>query len=216
MKKIRFILNVFVIRLFKKIQKHKIKIQIILLSLIVLIFSSYIGCLIYSNINDIERYDNIALYKTNDYLLLNNQDTYIDVSNRSNVFFPKYDDFVNKDIINGFYIFDGRMTITRTSLSFVLELKFENLQEYEEYLTYEMDRCSYTNKYNISHKNYECLITIDKNITYYRYNKDIPYAFGMLCYNKDRLIIRYVYFEECEGPVEKNFKIVFKNTNCDW
>lgn len=197
--------------------KNKEKKIIILISivsfLIVLITISLIGI---ADSKKILKYDDLNLYKSNNYELLNNNDIYKRTSNNCKLFIPEYNDFEYSQFANGFYIFDGTNTLTYTSVSFVLELQFNTTQEYEQFILYEHDRCEYTNKYNIIYHGYECFVTVDENYTYFYYEKDIPYQFGLLCENKNNLMIRYVYFRECESSLEEQFDVVFKNTNCDW
>lgn len=199
----------------------KRKIKIFLFAILIVFSILLLSFRIYTEFNSIERYDDINLFIDDSYLKLNDYKDYNDTvykgaSKKSKYFFPDYSEFANIEIINGFYIFDGSKTIHRCSLSFVLDLKFDNLQDYENYLANELTRCNYTSQFNISYNNYECLITTDETYTYYHVNKKVPYEFGMLCYDKENFIIRYVYFRECGYEVDEKFDIVFKNTNCDW
>jgi len=162
------------------------------------------------------KYSDINLYIEKNYCELSDNDIYKITSKNCDNFLPKYDDFEYKEFVNGFYVFDGSATYTHASISFVLELQFDNIKTYEKFLTYENNRCEYTNEFNIKKNGYLCYVTTNDTLTYYHYETNIPFQFGMLCENQEVLSIRYVYFRECESSVDKKFDVVFKNTNCNW
>lgn len=166
--------------------------------------------------SQILRFDDVDLYINDEYTVLNNNDVYKRASENCSSYFPRYEDFGYKKNIVGFYIFDGTKTLTHTSISFVLELQFQNTGEFEQFISYEYSRCEYYFDIKIKHNEYECYITESRNLTYYYFEQDIPYQFGMLCENHEKLKIRYVYFRECESTVDEQFEIVFQNTNCNW
>ena len=91
-----------------------------------------------------------------------------------------------------------------------------NTDTYEEFIAYEHNRCQYTDKYGISYNGYNCYVTVDEEITTIFYGEDIPWRFGMICENKERLTVRYVYFDDLEGLLRPDFLDVFENTNCEW
>ena len=197
--------------------KKKIKIKKLMLFGILFIFVICLfGYIVYGEINFIKRYDDINLYKNDNYLTLSTSNAYSFSSKNCYKYFPKYDDFIKKDNINKFYVFDGSETLGRTAVSFVLEIKFINLFDYNEYVSYVLNRCAYTDKFNINYKNYECLVTTNKEFTKFYYKDVRPYAFGMFCMNEDKLIIRYIYYRDIEIAIDEKFKNVFKNTNCEW
>lgn len=191
-------------------------IRIVLLGIVSLLVTLIICYIIYGEINFIKRYEGIDLYENNTYLSLSDSTEYLYASQYCSQYFPQYDVINEKDIINGVYIFDGSKTLGRTSISFVLEIKFENTNDYNEYVCYELDRCSYTDSFDVNYEKYECLVTTNNEFTKYYSKDDRPYCFGMFCMNKDELIIRYVYFENVGVAVDEKFLSVQKNTNCEW
>lgn len=163
------------------------------------------------------KYDDINLYINNDYVFLNDSNIYKNTSANCMKYLPKYNEFEYKDNIKGFYIFDGKKTLLSTSISFVLELEFINSYKYEEFISYENSRFEYNYDMNIKKNDYECYLVKNQYLTFYSYKNSLPYQFGMLCLNYKKQNARYIYFIECEEPcVDKEFNIVFKNTNCDW
>lgn len=162
------------------------------------------------------RYSDINLYINNNYDKLIDHYGFDFFCNRAKQYLPEYDAFEYKQFIKGFYLFDGAYTFGHTQISVVLELQFNNSQEYEKFIAYEHDRCEYTNKFNISRNDYICYITVDEDYTKYRYQAERPHKFGMLCENKNNLTVRYVYFEELEVDVDEQFNRVFTGTNCEW
>lgn len=164
----------------------------------------------------IKLYDDLSLYVDSKYNQLNDSDIYKITADDCTNYLPKYNEFEFKDNVDGFYVFDGSKTVLRTSISFVLELQFQDISEYERFSSCEYFRCEYDFDKIINHNGYECRITKNKDLTYFYYEEDIPYQFGMLCENIEMLKIRYVYFRECESFVDEQFNVVFQNTNCDW
>lgn len=162
------------------------------------------------------RYSDINLYINNNYDKLIDHYGFDFFCNRAKQYLPEHDEFEYKQFIKGFYLFDGAYTFGHTQISVVLELQFNNSQEYEKFIAYEHDRCEYTNKFNISRNDYICYIAVDEDYTKYRYQAERPYMLGMLCENKNNLTVRYVYFEERELDVDEQFNRVFTGTNCEW
>lgn len=197
-------------------KKHKGTKFIILITVALLFTLVLIPLMDAFDLQKITKHDDITLYINNDYDLLNDNEIYKKTSNNCKDFLPKYNDFIYRQFVKEFYIFDGSNTMSYTSISFVLELQFDNIQEYKQFLLYENERMEYTDKFEITYKEYNCFLTTDTNLTYYYYEENIPFQFGMLCQNEKNLLIRYIYFRECESSVDKNFNIVFKNTNCNW
>ena len=46
-----------------------------------------------------------------------------------------------------------------------LEQGFDNVNDYNEYICYELDRCSYTDSFDVNYEKYECLVTTNKEFT---------------------------------------------------
>ena len=194
---------------------HGIKLVGILLRvalLLTIVFTSLTGCFC----EEVLSYSDINLYINNNYDTVIDDEQYRYTSNSARMFFPSYEDFEYKDCLKGFHIFDGTKTVYGC-YSFVLELQFDDVEEYEQFVIYEHNRCAYTDKFNISHNGYECYITLDEEITSYCYGREYPFRFGMLCENQEILTVRYVFYRKWEGSCGfNNFNEVFKNTNCAW
>ena len=111
------------------------------------------------DIKKIKLYNELELYRGDNYLYLNDDKEYCFAANKANLYFPDYSNFPFEDNVDKFYIFDGSKTLGRTSISFVLEIKFENTNDYNEYICYELDRCSYTDSFDVNYEKYEFLVT---------------------------------------------------------
>lgn len=162
----------------------------------------------------VQLYNDAELYKNNKYENLNNDNKYVSTVNKAKLYFPKYENFPYADNILNFYIYDGSQTISKTSISFVLELKFDNFKSFNEFLKYENNRLKYNTL--LVKNNFLIKLCIEDKITFYRYQKEVPYSFGLLCENAENLIVRYVYFSEREIEIDEDYEIVFLNTNCEW
>ena len=160
--------------------------------------------------------DNVDLYINNGYEEFHDSDSYNNTSKKSKLYIPAYENFEYKNCVSGFYILDGSATLNHPYISFVLELQFNDTDTYEEFIAYEHNRCQYTDKYGISYNGYNCYVTVDEEITSFLRGEDIPWRFGMICENKERLTVRYVYFEDLEGLLRPDFVDVFESTNCEW
>ncbi len=43
-----------------------------------------------------------------------------------------------------------------------------------------------------------------------------PYQVGMICFNEEELIVRYVFYSQTAGDISDDFSQVFFYSNCDW
>ena len=200
---------------------HGIKLVGILLRvalLLTIVFTSLTGCSLLNELFDetVKRYADINLYINNSYGELSDHEIYKATSERCMSFIPSYDNFEYREFVKGFYVFDGKESFSNTSISFVLELQFDNIEEYEQFVIYEHNRYEYTDEFNIRYNGYNCYIVQDATLTHTYSNEKIPNSFGMFCVNQETLIARYIYFRECEFSVDPKFNIVFQNTNCAW
>ena len=161
-------------------------------------------------------YNDINLYAEDAYFNLSTDEDYLFVSKKCSEYLPKSEGFKYWDNIKGFYIHDGAKTLTLTAISFVLELQFENTKEYEDFLKEEHDRWSYTDKFNIQKNAYHCFITESQDITYDTNDNGLPLTFGMVCENKQDLVVRLIYYSDMEGLLKEDFEYFFKTTNCEW
>lgn len=168
---------------------------------------------------DIRKYSDVSLYTTGDYLTLITDDagtfgSYEGSAMLCERYLPE-SNFEYSDYVKGFYIYYIN-DIAYDIRSFVLELQFDDTDTYEDFISYEMDRVQYTDKFNISRNNYNFLVATSEELTYYYYGRDIPYEFCMLGKNQETLTVRYICFNEFENEVSENFREVFKHTNCEW
>lgn len=172
------------------------------------------------------RYDDVDLYKNRVFLDEEKFDSRFNYTAKlADKFLPSYEeiDFGYSDI--GFYIYDGSPNITKTALTFVLELKFDNDTAYsaarEEILgSYtlmtEEDVQSKSSlrevKYELEVGSFECVTVNGDGYTKF------PEYYGLLCFNDSGKTIRYLYFRELEAPesFHGDSEYVIECTNCDW
>ncbi len=131
-------------------------------------------------------------------------------------FLPKYNEFDYRGYVNEFYVYDSSKTFSGGSVSYVLELKFTTKQIYSEFIEFERNRYEYTNSSIYTKNDYDCYLCLEEEITQYYYGAEMPYALGMLCLNEIDMKVRYLYYINIEGTIDKHFNIVFISTNCDW
>ena len=156
------------------------------------------------------RYNDIDHYIEDTYDSLNFSPIYYIVSKDSKKFIPEYSTFEYKQFAKKFYIFENT-----DATNLVLELQFDTVSEYEDFLAYEHNRCEYTDEFNVEYNGYKCYVTTDNSYTHYSLFGKLPYRFGMLCENKDKLTVRYVYHHR-DVISKTQFEMVFSQTNCDW
>ena len=177
-----------------------------------------VGAIVFKYIDpdsEVKKYDDVSLYYNNSYDTLNNTTTYNFTTRRCKEFLPDHT-FEYGEYVKGFYVFDGSGTYYDTSISFVLELQFEDVQTYQEYLVYENSRHAYTSEFNIFRNGYTCLLSTDSTLTYFYRDKTVPDIFAMFCTNEEQMVVRYVYFNEFENEMDEMFNKLFLNTNCEW
>ena len=134
-------------------------------------------------------------------------------------FLPKYEEIEYNYSDIDFYIFDGTATLIRTAVTFVLDLKFSDKNEYEAAKQNELLTRSFRTEYKekkwyekpvfeFDIKNYHCK-TVD--------GKGFPCYFGLICLNDTDYVLRYLFFEEWESPeYVKDADYILSCTNCPW
>ena len=174
-------------------KKTKRLFGIILLSSLIIIF--------YVNIEY-----NVLLVKINDVSAYEkNVDNYL----------PNYEDFPYKQYIIGFYSYDSSRALASDGISHVLEIKFQTLEKYNEFLNYEYRRFEYSDNV-VSKNDYQCYLCVDEEVTAYFYKEETPFVLGMLCLKPVDFEVRYLYFKNIHSSIDKNYKNVFELTNCKW
>ena len=175
----------------------KLVLGIILFISCSILFFIGLGALAIWDEKNIIKSDDILLYQTNEYPYL-----------------PNYDEFEYKEYINGFYLYDSSKALSGQAVTYVLELKFNTLDEYNNFLEYEYNRFEYKMDSKIKRNNYECYICPSFEMYYYK--GEMPYALGMLCLNKTDLVVRYLYYKDIQIAIDINYNSVFNKTNCEW
>ena len=173
-------------------KKTKRLLGIILLSSLIMIF--------YVNIEYnilLVRIDDISAYEKN-------VDNYL----------PNYESFPYKECITGFYSYDSSRTLAGR-ISHVLEIRFQTLEKYNEFLNYEYERFEYSNSV-VNKNDYQCYLCVSDEVTKYHYKDETPSVLGMLCLKSVGLEVRYVYFYNIGGSIGKNYEEIFEYTNCKW
>lgn len=168
---------------------------------------------------DIRKYSNASLYATGEYktLITDNEgdyDSYMACAIRCEKYLPK-SNFEYSDYVKGFYIYYFEEYGYNT-ISFVLELKFDDTDTYENFISYETTRCQYEDSFDISRNNYNFLVAIHGKFTSYYFGKENPYQVCMLGKNQETLTVRYICFNQFGDEVSEDFREVFNHTNCEW
>ena len=164
---------------------------------------------------ELRLYEGLDYYVLSNYSKLSDVSIYNSICERSYNYFPNYSDFLYKENLNNFYIYDGLHTISSYRVSFTLELMFGDKNSFDNYLKYERERINYTDAFDISYTSFNACITTSESITYYRYKQSIPYTFGLLAFDENKMIVRMIYYRDSNEP-SRNFTEVFKGTNCIW
>lgn len=135
-------------------------------------------------------------------------------------FLPEFSEITYDYSDIDFYLFNGTATSSNTAVTFVLDLKFEDAERYEEAKQTELSchafRTEYADKkwldcvplFEFSEGSYVC-----KTVQ----NDHYPSRFGLLCYSDDNNSLRYLFFEEWEasGYIQSK-EYIIECTNCPW
>lgn len=208
----------------KKSKKKNIVILICLVSSILVLFGGWmilysviygaVSLLYYYDAQSTHLYDDLNLYMNDEYKNFGSGD-YKKACRLGSKYIIKYDDFEYNEYVKEFYILDRTDNLFDGPVSFVLELQFEYIDVYNEFLEYEYQRFNYDFEFEIIKNDYKCFLVNDEEITHYYYGKDTPNRFGMLCENIEEKIVRYFFYSDYD-EVDESFNYAFENTNCEW
>ena len=170
------------------------------------------------NVDDaskLNKHEDIQSYIDDNYEQLFKGNTYKATAEQSKLYIPKYSELLYNKYVSSFYIFDGSATIIESYVSFVLELKFDSLNIYNDFIDYEHIRHKYSG-FDITYNDYYCRSTYDENISYFGYKQTLPYMTGIFCVNREKLIVRYIYFNSFDSHNIRDLNEYFIYTNCEW
>ncbi len=134
-------------------------------------------------------------------------------------FIPEYEEIEYDYSYIKFYIFDGTATMTKTAVSFVLDLYFSDKNVYQSAKTNELEQHIFMTDYSGKkwYENPEFEFSIGDFFCKIVYNDNYPRRYGLICSNDNNFILRYLFFEEWEGPEYVQSKDYIKKcTNCPW
>ena len=138
----------------------------------------------------------------------------------ANLFLPEYKELKYNYSDMDFYIFDGTGTMTYTAVTFVLDLKFSDKNEYEAAKQNELSTRSFRTEYEGKRwleKDPVFEFNLDNFFCKTVLNNDYPRRFGLICFNDSYYVLRYLYFEEWESPEYiKDKDYILKCTSCPW
>lgn len=168
----------------------------------------------------IRTYHDIEIYTLQKY---HDKDTFGEKVYHSGVgadyFLPKYEEIEYNYSDIDFYIFDGTATSSKTAVTFVLDLKFNDKTEYESAKQNELITRDFMTEYD-GKKWYENPV-VEFNIGNY-FCKTVdgtgyPSRVRLICLNDNNYILRYLIFEEWESPeYVKDADYISSCTNCPW
>lgn len=165
----------------------------------------------------------VADYKCRKRITIHNTELYIKTSYGEQIcnqdsfnssakkYFPEYELFPYANNVSDFCVFDGRGTLVY-DLTYILELTFDNDTEFEEFVSYEHNRFSYTEI--LIYKSYSISIVEDDDIVAFHYKEKVPYIGGLLCISKEKLTIRYLMYIFLGG--KPKYHEIFRSTNLTW
>lgn len=137
-------------------------------------------------------------------------------------FMPKYEEIEYNYSGIDFYIFDGTATLSKTAVTFALDLKFSDKDEYESAKQYELSTRTFMMEYEAGKRdqwdkdpvfefnlgNFSCK-TVDGN--------GYPRRVRFICVDDSNYVLRYLVFEEWESPeYVKDADYILSCTNCPW
>lgn len=108
-----------------------------------------------------------------------------------------------------------RQPLDYTAVTCVLDLDFENIDRYKEVKSMELTTRSFASESIGFNSALEFVVGnfVCKTVQ----NEKYPRQFGIICYNDNDSIMRYLYFEEWESPeYAKDKDYIIKCTNCPW
>lgn len=134
-------------------------------------------------------------------------------------FIPEYEDLKYDYSSIDFYIFDGTTTMDKTAVSFVLDLHFNDQNAYQSAKNNELESQIFMMDYPDKkwYEDPEFEFSISDFFCKTVYNDNYPRRFGLICYNDNNFILRYLFFEEWEASEYVQDKdYIAKCTNCPW
>ena len=134
-------------------------------------------------------------------------------------FIPEYEKLEYEYDYLEFYIFDGTATMVKTAITFVLDLYFNDQDAYKSAKDNELETRTFMTEYPAKkwYENPEFEFSIGDFFCKTVYDDNYPRRFGLICYNDDNFVLRYLYFEEWEAPeYVQNKDYIAKCTNCPW
>ena len=137
----------------------------------------------------------------------------------ANFFLPKYEEIEYNYSDIDFYLFNGTPTLSRTAITFALDLMFSDESDYEEAKQNELSTRIFRTEYEGKKRNEKPVFEFYKGNFFCKtvYNDNYPRRFGLLCLDDSDLVLRYLYFEEWEsGRYVKDPDYIINCTNCPW
>lgn len=137
-------------------------------------------------------------------------------------FLPEYEGIEYNYSSVDFYIYDGTTTLTRTAVTFALDLQFDDENDYLTAKQSELSANNFMTEYNgddlflfeakpeteFSYGDFTCKIVE---------NADYPRRCGIICFNDEDYVLRYLYYDEWEAPEQvPQVDYIVKCTNCPW
>lgn len=134
-------------------------------------------------------------------------------------FMPKYEEIEYNYSDIDFYIFNGASTVTKTAITFALDLIFSDKDEYESAKQSELSTRTFMTEYEEKTPNENSAFefkfgtflckTVD--------GKGYPQCVRFICLDDSNYILRYLVFDEWINQDEvKAPEYIVKCTNCPW
>ena len=198
-------------------EKRKAVLSIILV-LVVLLFGFLIVAGV-SDAHDYKAYHDINIYIQQQY---HNKEVFGDkvysLGVSADNFMPEYDEIEYNYSDIDFYIYNGTATMTKTAVTFALDLKFNDKDEYESAKSFELSAREFMTEYKGKQPNksifeFELGDFLCKTVE----GNGYPRCAGFICLNDSKLVLRYLIFEEWESPESvKDARYISGCTNCPW
>lgn len=169
---------------------------------------------------DIKRYHDIEIYIQQKY---HDKDEFGEKVYYSGVgvdyFMPKFEEIEYNYSDIDFYIFNGTATLSKTAITFALDLKFSDKDEYESAKQNELSTRTLMSEYEAKEGdkepvfefnlgNFSCK-TVEGN--------GYPRRVRFICLDDSNYVLRYLVLEEWESPeFVKDADYILSCTNCPW
>ncbi|MDE6790937.1 MAG: hypothetical protein K2J61_04365 [Clostridia bacterium] len=169
---------------------------------------------------DIKRYHDIEIYIQQKYLDKEEFGEQVYYTGAGvDYFIPKFEEIEYNYSDIDFYIFDGTATLSHTAVTFALDLKFSDKNEYESAKQNELSTRTFMTEYaekkqnenpvfEFNLGNFSCK-TVD--------GSGFPRRVRFICLDDSNYVLRYLVFEEWESPeFVKDATYILNCTNCPW